>query len=157
MTKATKAEQASALEALRKLVKPGDTVHTTLEHVSRSGMSRRISLYRLHENEADWLTGYVCTALGYKRSSASRDTLVVSGCGMDMGFHIVYALSRALYPDGFGCIGERCPSNDHRNGDRDYTAHHEPGAAVRLQNAGYYGHADHWHTDGGYALQHRWL
>lgn len=31
----------------------------------------------------------------------------------------------------------RCPSNDHSNGDRDYTQHH--------------------HSSGGYALSHRWL
>jgi hypothetical protein len=59
------------------------------------------------------------------------------GAGMDMGFGLVYTLSRSLYPNGFECIGERCPSNDHSNGDRDYTPH--------------------THSDGGYALQQAWL
>lgn len=66
------------------------------------------------------------------------DALVVNGCGMDMGFHVVYELGYTLYGrDGFICIGERCPSNDHSNGDRDYTPHA--------------------HTDGGYALRYEWL
>jgi hypothetical protein len=79
--------------------------------------------------------------------------LGVGGCGMDMGFHLVYSLSRALFPTGFGCIGrvtnakgERtawCNSNDHHNGDRDHTRH-----TTRRK---------HWHRDGGYALVHRWM
>lgn len=83
--------------------------------------------------------------------------LAVSGCGMDMGFHVVSTLSAILFPDGFGCIGrpegdavmnangERvwCPSNDHTNGDRDY----------RLYRQG----RRHWHSSGDYALVHRWL
>src|SRR5207249_3169947 len=27
------------------------------------------------------------------------------GAGMDMGFDLVYKLSRVLFPDGFGCLG----------------------------------------------------
>ena len=26
--------------------------------------------------------------------------LVIGGCGMDMGFHVVYNLGRAMWPDG---------------------------------------------------------
>ena len=54
-----------------------------------------------------------------------------------MGFAVIYELSQALFPKGFECIGEKCPSNDHSNGDRDYTPHH--------------------HNSGGYALKHRWM
>src|SRR3990167_5500047 len=61
----------------------------------------------------------------------------VGGCGMDMGFHLVYNLSRVLFPDGFDCIGKDFPANDHSNGDRDYKPH--------------------THKDGGYALKQRWL
>jgi hypothetical protein len=42
-TKADKAERDRCIEDLRTLLKPGDTVHTVLRHVSRSGMFRRIS------------------------------------------------------------------------------------------------------------------
>ena len=64
----------------------------------------------------------------------------ITGTGiMDMGFALVYDLSRTLYPDGFECIGKdaQCPSNDHSNGDRNYAKHN--------------------HKDGGYALRQRWL
>jgi len=43
----------------------------------------------------------------------------------------------ALFSGGFTCPGKDCPSNDHSNGDRDYTPH--------------------MHTDPGYALRQRWL
>jgi hypothetical protein len=34
-----------------------------------------------------------------------------------------------LWPDGWTCIGEKCPSNDHFNGDRNYEPHlHKSGA-----------------------------
>ena len=57
---------------------------------------------------------------------------------MEMGFSLVYTLSSTLYPEGFKCIGYgRCPSNDHRNGDRDYSPHQ--------------------HDSGGYAINHEWL
>jgi hypothetical protein len=61
----------------------------------------------------------------------------MGGCGMDMGFAAVYGLSYALFGKGFECTGPNCPANDHSNGDRDYTPH--------------------MHSDGGYALKHRWL
>ena len=82
---------------------------------------------------------------------------------MDMGFHLVYSLSYALWPDGFGCVGAGCPSNDHSNGDRDYTPHgptdangdpedRDPGPGEARD-----GLVRHWHRDGGYALRQRWL
>ena len=122
-------ERAEALESLRGMgIKPGDTVHTILEHVSRSGMSREIRLVYLttgtdgrpidfHPNHS------ASKLLGVRQGK--KDGLVVGGCGMDMGFHVVYELSHNLFPEGFGCIGEGCPSNDHSNGDRDYTPHGE--------------------------------
>jgi hypothetical protein len=48
-------------------------------------------------------------------------------------FTVVYALGAALFPGGFRCTGETCPSNEHTNGDRDYSPHH--------------------HQDGGYAFR----
>ena len=138
-------DQAEAIEQLRGMLKPGDTVYTILDHVSSSGMSRAIrvvvpyvredgTIDHLHPNYA------VGKALGlrhWKRQGREQAALVVGGCGMDMGFHLVYELSHVLYPDGYTCVGKGCPSNDHRNGDRDYTPHP--------------------HTSGGYALRHRWL
>ena len=146
MTKAQKAEQTAAIETLRTYYKPGDTVHTLLESMSRSGMSRSIRVV-LPVQEPDRRTGrpsidflhpnhLVAVALGLRRSK-SGDGVILGGCGMDMGFALAYELSHALYPTGYECIGQGCPSNDHSNGDRDYTPHR--------------------HAEGGYALRHRWL
>ena len=123
-----------AIERLREWLSPGDTVYTNVIHVSRSGMSRNIKVYTFQNNEPLYLSYNVAQALGWGKPD---DFVKVGGCGMDMGFHLVYELSATLFPDGFDCSGQRCSSNDHSNGDRDYTPHH--------------------HRDGGYALRQRWL
>jgi hypothetical protein len=127
-TKADKARQAEAVDELRAMLPPGSEVKTILRHCSRSGMSRSISVV-IDGEDLTWLAA---RAMGEKFDRYGGITR--GGCGMDMGFDLVYSLSRRLYPDGFGCIGERCPSNDHCNG--------VAGPA---------------HESGGYALKHRWL
>lgn len=93
-------EKQSAVRELREILKPGDTVYTKLDHVSRSGMSRVITPFIIRDNEPCLLSWLVEKALDY--SPHRKYTGVqVSGCGMDMGFHLVYALSRVLFPDGF--------------------------------------------------------
>jgi len=124
-----------ARETLRNLCPPGTTVYTVLRHVARSGMSRRIDLYVIQDGEPRWLSGLYKNADGIRHGKF--DAITVQGCGMDMGFHLVYNLSRMLYGNTFPCIGEECPSNDHSNGDRDRTPHA--------------------HSDGGYALRQRWM
>lgn len=145
MTKAARAEQEEAREVLREILKPGDTVYTVLRHVSRSGMMRAIDAYVIEDDSPRWISTYAARAAGYKYSR-KYEAIEMGGCGMDMGFALVYGLSRALWPDGFGCIGQECPSNDHSNSDRDYTV-----------NLGRGIHANHWHQSGGYALRQRWM
>ena len=136
--KATKQQKADALARLHELIKPGDTVYTVLDHVSRSGMLRLIRLIVIVKNEPIDISSYADDLLGW----GYRDgALVVTGCGMDEGFHAVYSLSSLLYADGFRCIGEGCPSNDHSNGDP----------------RGYSTSKTHIHRDGGYALRQSWL
>jgi hypothetical protein len=129
-------EKMESMEILKQYIKPGDTIYTTLYHVSRSGMFRTIGLCVMKDNEPINLTWHAGKVAGYTISNKHAG-VAVSGCGMDMGFSLVYNLSAALYPDGFECIGEKCPSNDHSNGDRNREPHH--------------------HSSGGYALRHRWL
>lgn len=156
-TKAAKREaQQEAIESLREWLKPGDTVYTVLKRVSGSGMYRHIAAYKLEieeifyydldklrsvgtgrfEARPAWLSYNVAKALGWPFKE-NTEAVGVGGVGMDMGFHMVYELSHTLFPDGFDCIGPSCPSNEHNNGDRDYSPHH--------------------HSSGGYALKHRWL
>lgn len=160
-TKAQKQEQAEAIEHLKQLVKPGDTVYTVLRHVSRSGMMRLIDCYIIADQKPLWITSYVAKAIDY-RQDYKTSALKVSGCGMDMGFHVVYILSSVLFREGFGCIGRNeqdyshsCPSNDHSNGDRDYTRHCDGNHTDECVGCGT-GH-NHWHTSGGYALRHEWM
>lgn len=156
----SKSERDEALVRLRGLVKPGTTIYTILRHRSRSGMSRSISTI-LHENEGGdgpfdftWLTARALDM----RIDQNEGGVKIGGCGMDMGFALVYDLSRTLFPDGYGCVGKKCPSNDHSNGDRDYTPHNQP-LVDELKAAGVISMvaANHWHKDGGYAIRHRWL
>jgi hypothetical protein len=142
VTKAQKAECEDAIERLRTLLQPGDIVYTILRHVSRSGMRRVIDAVIQTENGLMPIGWLIARALG-DRFDHDHGGVVVGGCGMDMGYHLVYAVGHALWPKGHGCAGEKCPSNEHTNGDRDRTPHSE----VR----------PHWHSDGGYALKQRWL
>lgn len=142
MTKVELAKRDEARATLREFLKPGQTVYTTLKHVSRSGMQREIGVHSIEDGEVRWLSGLVARACGNRLGK--RDGVIMGGCGMDMGFAIVYELSSALFREGFNCIGKSnghasgwCPSNDHSNGDRNYEPHH--------------------HQSGGYALRHRWI
>ncbi len=139
MTKQATADRVQALETLSEMLNPGDTVYCVLRHVAPSGMSRWIDLYVMRDDEPRWISWHAAKLLDYSVNTNNHDGVKMTGAGMDMGFALVYSLSQSLFPDGFACIGDKCPSNDHSNGDRDYT----PGHTI--------------HRSGGYALHHRWL
>lgn len=110
------AEKTEAIERLLQTVEPGDTVYTIVRHVSRSGMQREISLVAIDRSvivlpidsragiaqvsrEALHMIDYWASrALGYR--IGKHGGIVVGGCGMDMGFHLVYNLGRTLWPHG---------------------------------------------------------
>lgn len=113
--KTTKAEKEEQLARLRAWLPKGSTVYTVLESVSRSGMSRQIRLlahgrddsgkialdpngepYFIHPNYG------ASVILGWPQAKQGNgDGIKVSGCGMDMGFHLAYSLSCALHGDGY--------------------------------------------------------
>lgn len=96
----SKKEQQEARERLRKYIKPGDTIYCILRHVSRSGMTRVIDLVTVREDGEILHIGYnAALALGWPYDR-EREGVRVSGGGMDMGFHLVYSLARALFPGG---------------------------------------------------------
>lgn len=137
MTRTTETdERRNAVAQLRGIFPPGSAAKTILRHVTASGMGRSISV--ISPADCEDVTWLVSRATGDKLDH-KRGGIKVGGCGMDMGFALVYNLSRALYPDGFTCSGINpiCPSNDHSNGDRDFSPH--------------------MHRDGGYAIRQRWL
>lgn len=85
-------------DGILKLVTPGQTISTLVHSVSSSGMSRRISLYIVDGQEIRNIDHWVSVITGYKQSD--KGGLVVGGCGMDMGFHLVYTLGALLWPNG---------------------------------------------------------
>lgn len=104
MTKHSDVEREEALTTLRKWLKPGATVYTILEHHAASGMSRYIRVvipYVRDNGEIDFIhpNHAVAKALGLRRND-KREGMLIQGCGMDMGFEIVYRLGAALWPDG---------------------------------------------------------
>lgn len=121
MTKSERETQkAEAIKQLREYLPAGSTIYTILRDTSRSGMSRRISVVTMAHSFTEWdqqceeardgvitgkdlkecyplhLTNLVARALGWRIKKGFNDSLIVSGCGMDMGFHVVYSLSQAL-------------------------------------------------------------
>jgi hypothetical protein len=74
------------------------TVYTILRSVSASGMTRHISLKVAQGSNIYDITYLAAQALGDKLQERNGfNTLKVNGCGMDMGFHIVYSLSSVLF------------------------------------------------------------
>lgn len=141
-----KQQSVEAIGKLRQVLNPGDTVYTILNNVSRTGMNRHISLAIGDGKNVKNITWLVAHALGESiknRAGYVQDVgISVSGCGMDMGFELVYNLSRVLFPQGFECAGESCPSNDHFN---------DP----KCRRSTFKGKMHK--GDGGYALNHKWL
>jgi len=123
-------DKEQAIKSLKEMgLKPGVKVYTIVKHVSSSGMSRHIQPYIVHKGEIISIGWYVSRALGWKLVSGTH-AIKVSGCGMDMGFHMVYTLGRVMFPKGFTLPkGKRG-----RNGD----------------TSGY-------DNDGGYALNQEWI
>jgi hypothetical protein len=97
-------EPEASLDYLRALCPRGADVYYRIRHVSRSGMTLHIALYviasdrqsgrpyivQLPPSRIERVTGF----------STTRDgtATVVTGCGMDMGWDLVYRLALCLYP-----------------------------------------------------------
>lgn len=150
--KYSKEQREQAEKTLREVLNPGDTVKTILRHCSRSGMMRSISPI-INGSDYSWA---VARLLG-DTIDKNHGGIKVSGCGMDMGFDLIHRLGITLFPNGFGCIGEGCPSSDHSNGDRDYTPHKPEAECFGADGTHCPCHREHWHKFGGYALHQEWL
>ena len=114
------------IKDLKRLMGRNHEIRTIVRHVSQSGMTRRISCYIVSKGEIHCIDYLVSRIIGWKQHKDGG--VVVSGCGMDMGFHLIYTLSRVMYPKGFAVQGVG------RNGDSS-------------------GHD----KDGGYKLTQRWM
>lgn len=126
-----------ALEYLHNHLKPGATVYTKTTHISSSGMSRNIHVLIPvncydHGKITPAITNIswaVAKAAGYKL--AKDGGLVVGGCGMNMGFSVVYCLASTMFGRDERCKQYKFKSG--RNGSKEYE------------------------TDGGYLLKQQWI
>ncbi len=96
--KYTKEEQAEGLETLRKDIAEGVTIYTILRSVSRSGMSRRLSVIVFIDNEPFFLDWSVSRVFDYKlpKPFSGVDGIKVDGCGMDMGYYVASSIASAV-------------------------------------------------------------
>lgn len=110
--KLTPAERDEHLTRLREWFPKGSTVYTILRRVSASGMTRHISpvaVLTADRAEGGRLQHYtrhptysVAAVCNYSiKKDWPSDSLVVKGCGSDMGFELAYSLAHALYGDGY--------------------------------------------------------
>lgn len=93
-----KTEQQEAIRELKRYLRPGSTVYTALVHRSRSGMYRVIDLFVMRRGRPiriSWLAAKLLEGYDHKHGGCKA-----SGCGMDMGFHLVYSLGFRLFPKG---------------------------------------------------------
>lgn len=121
-------ERQESIDYLLSILNPKDTIYTILRHCSKSGMTRHISLMVVVDGDL--------RDISYRAAKVMRDRIakdggiVITGCGMDMGFSLVYNLGRYLYPKGFTL-------------PKDYRGRNGDTSGVE--------------TDGGYAFIQRWL
>lgn len=103
--KITKKEHVEAMDSLSRLISKGDTVFTVLRHVSKSGMQREIGLVVIKQGDKVPIVYHpnysAAKLLGLRLNrGGAYDAIIVKGCGMDMGFHLVEGLSRAMFGEG---------------------------------------------------------
>lgn len=97
MTKQTTVTAEAKASAIA-FIGDAKTISTIVRTVSASGMSRTMSAYIVKNGEIACIDHHI-TALKAGSARAARNGVgfTVSGCGMDMGFHVVYSLSQTLY------------------------------------------------------------
>lgn len=106
MSQISNTERAAIIENLRGAIKPGATVYTILRHVSATDMSRRISVVTFAADGSPRQWDYAASkVLGWSKKVGTEGVTVV-GDGMDMGFHLVESLCRA--------VGVDCQTITHR-------------------------------------------
>ena len=93
-------ERIETMKRLRKLIGRKKVVYTKVEHVSASGMSRIISCFVVTKDGIANISYDVAKIVGWGfKNDKGLYGIKVSGCGMDMGFHLIYSLSYCLYKD----------------------------------------------------------
>jgi hypothetical protein len=99
-----------ARETVERYAPKGTRVRAVVTHVSRSGMSRRIRFFVPAQRQdgslfISELTHAFAIVLDYRvKEDGNGYGLKVDGAGMDMAFHVISSVSRALYGDDYSLI-----------------------------------------------------
>jgi len=150
----TKTQVDEARAQLLKWLKPGDTVHTICDNVSRSGMSRTLRVVVIRDGELLHPNWSVAVLLGLSHAKRG-DGMRVDGCGMDMGFHVVHSLGYALW-------GKEASEGTGKEANALRRAIFKAAGSYMMQGQ----RKDkpnpnkpdrEWFGAAGYALKHRWL
>ena len=88
------------------------TVFTQVIHTAKSGMTRWIKAYVMIDNEPRELTGYNLPSFAkeHYKWDDSKDAWKIGGCGMDMGFALVYDMAShygKIEAGGYDVLGEK--------------------------------------------------
>jgi hypothetical protein len=87
---------ADRIKELQEEFKNGMDIYCVLRHVSKSGMMRAISCFYIKNNVPICLDYSIQKICDYKFNRL-HGGLTVTGCGMDMGFHLVNCLEYKLF------------------------------------------------------------
>ena len=96
----TKEDKLLANETLFRILEKHEKIYCSVKHVANSGMSRHIAFYVADGDKILTITRLIGVILDlpYRERTGG---LFISGCGMDMGFHIVYNLGLVMFEDGY--------------------------------------------------------
>jgi hypothetical protein len=90
-TKEAIAEAWKILEQYR-----GKNIAAAVNHVSRSGMSRRIEFYAIHDDDISRIGYLIARVTGYGYD-VDKGGIRADGCGMDMRFSILSNFNYSAY------------------------------------------------------------
>ena len=98
----TKTAESYGYQLLKQLPK-GTILFTLLRHVSRSGMTRVFDVKLIQDNT---ILNVIIREFPYCAKNCEQESrwggnYKVTGCGMDMGFWLVYELSYLTHQDGY--------------------------------------------------------
>ena len=98
MSKLTEERREELVKRLRPFFRKNSTAYCSLKKCSNSGMYRHIQILATKKSRLYNLSYDVAELCGFTWKEKTN-SVGVSGCGMDMGFHIVNSLSYHLYPN----------------------------------------------------------
>ena len=96
--KISKERKAELVKLLRPFFRKNSTAFCSLKKCSNSGAYRHIQILATKKNRIYNLSYYVAELCGFSWKE-NTSAVGVSGCGMDMGFHVVSTMSYYLYPN----------------------------------------------------------